>query len=150
MSNIAQTLAERAKSDNKGTSFRENNNGFIKYKSYDSTNYLNKVINHIIDRISQYYLPFKDYDNDYGEYQTSMYWNETYDTVCVAMTLDIPFWSIYVNNDKLDYIVCDMFNKKLNDIGFRLYTIPEIYYGSDGVGGPDSMSFILKVIKIDI
>lgn len=142
MSTISKTLSEQAKKEGKFIHIHEYEYSHI-YHSYNTHNHLCNVIDIIINRISNY-TPLPDESND--EIFINMSWNETYDTVRVHMTLDTPFWSIFVHYGKLDYMVCDIFNKKLNDIGFQLQTVPEIYEGTDGVGGPDSMIFTLKML----
>ena len=155
MSNTAKTLSERAKIEGNCTVFNEYRNDHPDlYHTYDTHHHLLEVFDDIIDRII-HYVPQKDESSDdasnnegsiFDEYaRIYMNWNKLYDTVRVHMYLRIPFWTIFVHYGKLDYIVCDEFNKRLNEIGFQLYTVPKIDEGTDGVGGPDSMSFTLKL-----
>lgn len=152
MSNIAKTLMECAKIEGKCNNFHAYKNDDPQiYHSYDTKNHLCEVIDCIINRISHFVPSSEDNgngneDEEDDEYSSiNMIWNETYDMVWVCMNLNIPFWTIFVHYGKLDYMVCDIFNQKLNEIGFQLYTVPEIDEGTDGVGGPDSMSFTLKL-----
>ena len=144
MSTIAESLSNCAKKEKRFITFFENwSMNLQKFHSYDTIGHLNEVFDAIISRISNY-IPSND--DEYKEIFIKMNWNETFDTVCVHMTLNIPFWNILIHNHTLDYMVCELFNKKLNNIGFQLLTIPEVDQGNDGVGGPDCMIFTLKLL----
>lgn len=151
MSDIAKTLSESAKSEGRCskyiTRWLVEKSGSV-YRPFDMNEHLSEVIDTIIHRISTYKprVDDDDYDDEYHEIFLNMVWNETYDMVRVHMTLNIPFCIHFVHYGTLDFMVCDLFNKKLNEIGFQLYTIPEIDQGNDGVGGPDNMMFTLKLM----
>jgi hypothetical protein len=152
MSYIAKTLSEKAKCVGECCHIRVNKHDL--YNVYDINKHLCEVIDTIIYRIT-HYTPHKQGDSSNSDNEEEedermyMNWNETYDVVSVWMALNRPFWYTFTRCGQLDYMVCDFFNQKLNTIGFQLYTIPHIDSGTDGVGGPDIMTFTLKLLTDD-